>query len=138
VEVLMENITLSLPSKAEYVSVARLTASVIANNMGFNIEEVEDIKVAVGEACNNAVLHGKCDQDRFNLNFVIDGQIFMVEVRDTGNGFDFEEYTEPDLMNPRENGLGLFIMKSLMDEVEVTSTVEDGTCIKMVKNVVEI
>jgi len=134
----MENITLSLPSKAEYVSVARLTASVIANNMGFNIEEVEDIKVAVGEACNNAVLHGKCDQDRFNLNFVIDGQIFMVEVRDTGNGFDFEEYTEPDLMNPRENGLGLFIMKSLMDEVEVTSTVEDGTCIKMVKNVVEI
>ncbi len=64
----MENITLSLPSKAEYVSVARLTASVIANNMGFNIEEVEDIKVAVGEACNNAVLHGKCDQDRFNLN----------------------------------------------------------------------
>ncbi len=129
----MENITLSLPSKAEYVSVARLTASVIANNMGFNIEEVEDIKVAVGEACNNAVLHGKCDQDRFNLNFVIDGQIFMVEVRDTGNGFDFEEYTEPDLMNPRENGLGLFIMKSLMDEVEVTSNLEDGTCIKMVK-----
>ncbi len=62
----------------------------------------------------------------------------MVEVRDTGNGFDFEEYTEPDLMNPRENGLGLFIMKSLMDEVEVTSNLEDGTCIKMVKNVVEI
>lgn len=132
----MENITLSLPSKAEYVSVARLTASVIANNMGFNIEEVEDIKVAVGEACNNAVLHGKCDQDRFNLNFMIDEQAFIVEVKDTGNGFDFEEYKEPDLMNPRENGLGLFIMKSLMDEVEVTSNIENGTCIRMVKTVV--
>lgn len=132
----MENITLSLPSKAEYVSVARLTASVIANNMGFNIEEVEDIKVAVGEACNNAVLHGKCDQDRFELNFIIEDQKIIVEIKDTGNGFDFEEYKEPDLINPRENGLGLFIMKSLMDIVEVTSNVKEGTCIKMIKNVI--
>lgn len=132
----MENITLTLPSKAEYVSVARLTASVIANNMGFNIEEVEDIKVAVGEACNNAVLHGKCDQDRFELNFAIDDKKIIVEIKDTGNGFDFEEYKEPDLINPRENGLGLFIMKSLMDIVEITSNVKEGTCIKMTKSVV--
>ncbi len=50
-------ISLTLPTKSEYVSVARLTASVVANNMGFDIESIEDIKVAVGEACNNAVLH---------------------------------------------------------------------------------
>ncbi len=50
-------ISLKLPTKSEYVSVARLTASVVANNMGFDIESIEDIKVAVGEACNNAVLH---------------------------------------------------------------------------------
>lgn len=131
----MENITLSLPSKAEYVSVARLTASVIANNMGFNIEDVEDIKVAVGEACNNAVLHGKCDQDRFHIDFEVYEEEFTVIVKDTGNGFDFIEYKEPDLNNPRENGLGLFIMKSLMDDVEVTSSIEDGTCIKMVKKI---
>jgi len=131
----MENITLSLPSKAEYVSVARLTASVIANNMGFNIEDVEDIKVAVGEACNNAVLHGKCDQDRFHIDFEVYEEEFTVIVKDTGNGFDFIEYKEPDLNNPRENGLGLFIMKSLMDDVEVTSSIEDGTCIRMVKKI---
>lgn len=131
----MENITLSLPSKPEYVSVARLTASVIANNMGFNIEDVEDIKVAVGEACNNAVLHGKCEADRFNIDFEVEENEIIVKVKDTGNGFEFIEYKKPDLDNPKENGLGLFIMKSLMDDVEVVSSLEKGTCIKMVKKI---
>lgn len=128
-----DNISLSLPSKSEYVSIARLTASVIANNMGFDFDDIEDIKVAVGEACNNAVLHGK-ENSCFDLSFNVEDESFVIEVRDSGNGFDYEDYHAPDLENPKENGLGIFIMKSLMDEVNIDSTVGEGTVIKLIKN----
>ena len=128
-------ISLTLPTKSEYVSVARLSASVVANNMGFDIESIEDIKVAVGEACNNAVLHGVC-QDDFSISFIIENSEFIVEVLDCGNGFSIDSYNAPDLMNPGENGLGIFIMKSLMDDVTVESQVGHGTKIRMVKRLV--
>jgi serine/threonine-protein kinase RsbW len=129
---MVDNVTISLPSKSEYVSVARLTASVIANGMGFDIEDVEDIKVAVGEACNNAVLHSCCD-DRFGLNFTIHDKKFIVEVEDCGHGFNLEAYESPDLINHKGNGLGLFIMKSLMDDVQVFTEIGNGTRIVLTK-----
>lgn len=128
-----DNISISIPTKSEYVSVARLTASVLANKIGFDIEEIEDIKVAVGEACNNAVLHGKC-KDTYDINFIVSETSFQIEVIDCGSGFKMDEYKAPDLENPKESGLGLFIMKSLMDEVEVKSSNGDGTYIKLIKN----
>ncbi len=128
-------ISLTLPTKSEYVSVARLTASVVANNMGFDIESIEDIKVAVGEACNNAVLHGACVHD-FKISFIVENSEFVVEVYDSGNGFSVESYNEPDLLNPGENGLGIFIMRSLMDDVTVNSEVGQGTKIRMIKRLV--
>ncbi len=128
-------ISLTLPTKSEYVSVARLTASVVANNMGFDIESIEDIKVAVGEACNNVVLHGACESD-FKISFIIENSEFVVEVNDSGNGFRVDNYNEPDLLNPGENGLGIFIMKSLMDDVTVNSELGQGTMIRMIKRLV--
>lgn len=128
-----DNISISIPTKSEYVSIARLTASVLANKIGFDIEEIEDIKVAVGEACNNAVLHGQ-NSDTYKINFIVSENSFQVEVIDSGKGFKMDEYKEPDLENPKENGLGLFIMKSLMDDVEIKSSNGDGTYIKLIKN----
>lgn len=130
-----DRISLTLPTKSEYVSVARLTASVMANNMGFDIESIEDIKVAVGEACNNAVLHG-AGEDEFSISFIVENSEIEIEVHDSGNGFSIEAYNEPDLLNPGENGLGIFIMKSLMDDVTVNSEVGKGTKIRMIKKLV--
>lgn len=128
-----DTISIKLPSKPEYVSIARLTASVLGNNIGFDIEEIEDIKVAVGEACNNAILHGDSEENYFELNFDVKEDRINIEVKDNGNGFKEEAYTEPDLENPKENGLGIFIMKSLMDEVEIVGKNGDGTKLVMTK-----
>jgi len=46
-----DHIRLSFPVNAAYVSSARLTASSIANRIRFDIDEIEDIKTAVSEAC---------------------------------------------------------------------------------------
>lgn len=128
-----EQIKISLPGKPEYVSIARLTASVIANQMGFNIDDVEDIKVAVGEACNNAVLHGKSHEEMFEIQFEVQDDRIVIEVRDNGNGFDLDEYQAPEPGELRENGLGIFIMKTLMDEVDFIPAQNNGTTIRLVK-----
>jgi len=125
-------VNLSLPSKPEYVSVARLTASFVANKMGFDIEAIEDIKLAVGEACNNAVLHSG-SFNTYNLEFIKNDATLVIEVKDFGNGFKVENYTEPKLDDPQENGLGLFIIKSLMDSVSIESVEGSGTKIIMSK-----
>lgn len=126
-------ITIKLPSKAEYVSIARLAASVISNTVGFDIEEIDDIKVAVGEACNNAVLHGKDAEEVYEINFMLSEKKIHIEVKDKGIGFDEEKYEEPDLENLKGNGLGIYIMKSLMDEVDIVANDNEGTTLKLVK-----
>lgn len=128
-----DKICLSIPTKSEYVSVARLTSSVVANNMGFDIEDIEDIKVAVGEACNNAVLHTEDNKHTFDLSFIAESEKLVIEVKDSGKGFSMDNYEEPDLAHPKDHGLGIFIMKSLMDDLEIESKINEGTSIKMTK-----
>ena len=52
-----ETIKMEIASNPQYVSVIRLTTSGIANKIGFCLEDIEDIKVAVSEACTNAIKH---------------------------------------------------------------------------------
>ena len=83
-----DSISMVLPSKPEYVGVIRLTVSAIANRMGFNIEEIEDIKVAVAEACTNAIKHG-LNQD-FSVCFDIFEEKIVISIKDKGKGYNTE------------------------------------------------
>ncbi|HEX6923454.1 MAG TPA: ATP-binding protein, partial [Bacillales bacterium] len=55
---------MTVPAQPEYVGVVRLTASGVANRAGFTYDEIEDIKVAVSEACTNAVNHAYKHEER--------------------------------------------------------------------------
>lgn len=127
-----ESINMSLPSKPEYVSMARLAASFVANQMGFDVEIIEDIKLAVGEACNNAILHSGSDET-YKLEFIKKTDELVIEVIDHGKGFSLENYKKPSAEELQENGLGLFIIKSLMDTVEIETSEGNGTKIIMSK-----
>lgn len=127
-----ESINMSLPSKPEYVSIARVTASFVANQMGFDIETIEDIKLAVGEACNNAIIHSGSDET-YTLEFIKKSDHLTIEVADSGKGFSLDRYKTPNAEELQENGLGLFIIKSLMDTVEIETSEGNGTKIIMSK-----
>ncbi|WP_101773772.1 ATP-binding protein [Peptostreptococcus faecalis] len=114
-----------------FVSVIRLTTSGIASSMGFDLEEIEDIKVAISEACTNAIKHSK--QDEFELTFYVYNDKLTMEVKDEGIGYDVKSVASPNLKEPKENGLGLFIIQSLMDDVEINSCEECGTIIRITK-----
>ena len=50
-------VCLTVPAEPEYIDLVRLTLYGISSKLGFSYEEIEDMKVAVAEACNNAVVH---------------------------------------------------------------------------------
>jgi serine/threonine-protein kinase RsbW len=126
----------SVPGKPEYVGTVRLAISSLANTAGFDIEAVEDIKVAVSEACTNVVCHGKPNREEcYEVACEVgDGRI-IISVVDRAGGYDIAKYKRPamDMENPKEGGLGIFIIKALMDEVDIFSELGMGTSIKMVK-----
>ncbi len=126
-------ITIRLPLENEYVVLARMTAAVVASKSNLNVEEMEDIKIAVSEACNNAIQHGGNSDGYFDVNYMIDSEKICIEVLDNGQGFDLSDYQQPNLDKLKGNGLGVFIMQSLMDEVIIESRPDRGTVVKLIK-----
>lgn len=138
-----DNFKLMVPGKPEYVSAVRLAVSSLANNVGFDIEAIEDIKVAVSEACTNIVRHGNVEQvEKDIVEYEVACEIcddkITISVEDNGTGYDTENYKEPELPVEEAGGLGIFIIRTLMDEVEVESEIGIGTHIKMVKYIQEM
>lgn len=126
-----ETIKMEITSNPDYVSIIRLTTSAVANKIGFSADEIEDIKVAISEACTNAIKHS--EDDKFNIEFKILHNGLNIEIRDNGKGYDNNLIITPDLDKPKENGLGLFIIQALMDEVSINSKEGEGTVINMTK-----
>lgn len=125
-------IKMTVPTDSSNISVVRMTASSIANRIGFNIEEIDDVKIAISEACTNVIKHSKVAT--FDLFFSQGNDYIEIEIKDSGIGYDFSELKEPQLEGDRENsGLGIFIIKMLMDEVVIKSAVDEGTSIYMKK-----
>ncbi|WP_455543740.1 ATP-binding protein [Intestinibacter sp.] len=122
---------MEIASNPQYVSVVRLTTSGIANKVGFCLEDIEDIKVAVSEACTNAIKHSL--DNKFSVEYTIFENGLTIEIIDNGKGYDVDAVSKPNLEEPKENGLGLFIIQSLMDDVDIKSNVDNGTIIKMTK-----
>ena len=126
-----ETIKMEISSNPQYVSVIRLTTSGIANKIGFCLEDIEDIKVAVSEACTNAIKHSL--DNKFSVEYTIFENGLIITIIDSGKGYDVDSIDVPNLEEPKESGLGLFIIQSLMDEVEIKSNINYGTVIKMTK-----
>lgn len=135
-----DNFTLRVPGKPEYVGAVRLAISSVANQHGFDIEAIEDIKVAVSEACTNIVKHCETESSDgesivYEVNCELHEDKIVISVQDNAGGYEISEYKEPDFNFEQEGGLGIFIIKALMDEVNVDSAVGAGTNIEMVKYV---
>lgn len=138
-----EYIEMRVPAKPEYVGVIRLTASGIANRMGFPFEDIDDIKVAISEATTNAVDHAYQEHENgeISLRFDIYEDRLEVIVADNGKSFNFNESTNKtkpynklsSIEEMREGGLGLFLMEALMDEVSINNE-SGGVVIVMTKH----
>jgi serine/threonine-protein kinase RsbW len=121
-------ISLTIPAKAEYLHIVRLTLFGIATNAGFSYEQIEDMKVAVGEACNNVVLHAYEDKEpgKLEIQFELEENGLSIHIKDEGASFDYEQVVNKsttlhnkNLKEAKVGGLGIFMMHALMDKVQV-------------------
>ncbi len=116
-----ETIHLTLPTNPSYVSAARLTASSIANRMGFDSDEIEDVKAAVSEACTFIIK--KVANGTFTVNFNIGSEFLNIEL-----------YTSSGLsLVIGDDEMGLLMIKALMDSLKIENMDDDHTVIAMTK-----
>lgn len=137
-EVLTGKVCLKLPCRPEFVGVARLVVLGVASRMAFNYDEVEDLRLAVGEAFTNAIERSqqKGVQDaQIQLECVIEPHQLVIRVKDNIPGVEAKG-TLPLLENAsEEQQINALLMELLTDEIYVASSPETGTTITLVKKV---
>jgi serine/threonine-protein kinase RsbW len=109
----------------------------IAENMEFDHKAIDEIRLAIIEACINAREHSGCADNRMYLRFVgtsEGGPRIDIWITDHGRGFDPGEARarRQKLGAAHKRGWGLQIIEAHMDEVDITTSAH-GTTIHMVK-----
>ena len=131
-------ITIYLQSLSENVAIARVTAAAFAVQIDFTLNEIEEIKVAISEAVSNAIIHGYEEQQgqiELTMNLYQDKLEYII--CDHGKGIaDVALARQPSYSSdPERMGLGFVFMESFMDELDVTSEINKGTTVRMVKKI---
>lgn len=103
---------------------------------GFSLSDMEkhQVTLAVEEVCANLIIHshGCNPQDHIQLRIKETGQKLIFEITDQGMAFNILEYEVPDLkkvmVEKRKGGLGIILVKKIMDEIEFESKNDINTC----------
>ncbi|GIO37587.1 serine-protein kinase RsbW [Paenibacillus antibioticophila] len=138
----VQKIVISLPAHAEYVDIVRLNLYGVASKMGFSYEEIEDMKVAVSEACNNSVLYAYKDgAGMMEVVFEVQNDALSITVKDEGESFESwgerSALHDKDLSDAQIGGLGFYLMQALMDDVSVVNEAGKGTKVVMTRRLVK-
>jgi anti-sigma regulatory factor (Ser/Thr protein kinase) len=121
------------PNTPSSVTRARRAVGKFAVRAGFGSQDVSDIVLAVGEACNNAAEHGIAPHGRFVISCVFDGSTLAVDVTDNGRGFDVPSSRwQHAFEHEMPRGRGMAIMRALMDDVLYKSGA-GGTTVRLRK-----
>ena len=125
-------VELRVPSKAEWVALARLSVAAVASRLHFSIDEIEDIKLAVAEACTNAIQHAH-GSSYIEIKCEALAEGLRINVRDYGRGTRPETIRSRNIEEERVGGLGVFLIRSLMDDVTYDVHPDNGTQLVMLK-----
>lgn len=138
----MREVKLTLPMAPDVEIEASETATSMAEAMAMSADKVDEVRMAVVEACINAIEHSRSEDRQVHLTFEVLGsgrpQRLRITVRDHGIGFDPETVDEPTIADvlhrDRKRGWGLRIIRGLMDDVRIRSN-DRGTTLVMSKSV---
>ena len=122
-EAIERKFMLKVPSSTENLALIREFVGSIAQQSGFDTSDVGKLELAIDEACANVIEHayGHDTSKEVIIRATLDDETLRIDVEDTGRGFDpelIEEEKLEQLVNKRRSGgLGMRLMKTLMDEV---------------------
>ncbi len=130
---------ITIQSSTDYLSQVRDFTKSMASDSGFSDDAVGKIVLAVDEACTNIIKHA--------YRYSPDGKILIsvnfynnkltITLTDSGSHFNASKIPEPDIAEYAKQrkigGLGMFLMKKLMDEVDYNNLKDDRNQVVMVK-----
>jgi serine/threonine-protein kinase RsbW len=136
-------VRLSFPAKPDYLLLSRLALAGVARSLPIGPELLADLKLAVTEACGNAVRHAyDSDEGTVDLEFVLTEDRLDLIVEDRGSGIhvpaealiaESAGAVEPE-RQLRDSGMGMAIIRAIVDELDVRSGPEGrGTVVHMTK-----
>jgi serine/threonine-protein kinase RsbW len=113
--------SLSIPSDFGSISRVETLIDDVCNRLSVNEDFYGNVLIAVTEAVNNAIQHGNAMRADLNVDLYVGDKEtdFCFSVKDYGDGFDFENLPDPTAPEniEKENGRGIFLMRSLAEEV---------------------
>lgn len=133
---------IAIPSCLEWLGIVDKVCEEIALQLGLTEDDANALAISVVEAGTNAIQHGHrhVEAQPVEFRFDLTEERIQIEVHDRGPGFDVEKVlawdpTTPEaLLAPR--GRGIFIMKSLMDEVSFRIVEGEGCWVNLTKQYV--
>lgn len=131
---------LVIKSRTENLSSLREFISENAYDAGLTSNDIDDIILAVDEACTNIIKHAYKSVPDGEIIIEIDynSKRFTIKLIDHGSSFDPETVPLPDLQKylkqRRVGGLGLYLMKTLMDDVQYISVPGEYNQVLLSKN----
>ena len=128
--------TLTIPSNMRSMPEVVAEVERVVEEAGFDEESSDFLAIAVTEGVNNAILHGN-RQDvskKVEIRFIQESDKLTISITDEGGGFNPDNCKDPT--NPenisKNSGRGIYILKKLMDEVNISNT-SRGTTLTLVK-----
>jgi serine/threonine-protein kinase RsbW len=128
-------VRLSFPAKPDYLLLARLALSGVARDIPLSDEVLADLKLAVTEACGNAIRHaypaGKGD---VSVSYAISEGALEMIVEDQGAGLERGEIPAEPVSGPVESGMGIPIMRAIVDDLDIHAGADGrGTVVRLSK-----
>src|SRR6266540_6177993 len=125
----MQRVLVNIPSNPIFERVVRASADELGHAIGLPPDRVEDLKLAVSEAVNNAIDHGNQRQASklVEVVFIFDADKLEVRIRDEGAGVDQIDFSrrvveEQNLDGGIHRGFGMYLISALVDDYEIDSS----------------
>ncbi len=133
----MQEVTLTLPMAPNMELTASKTASAMSERIRMSPDKIDEVRMAVVEACLNAFEHSQASDRQVQIRFQVIGtdenpQGIQITISDRGVGFSLEgagRRREQTTGLPRKRGHGLMIISGLMDEVDIRTNAQGTTVI---------
>jgi len=132
-------VKLDIPARPEYVVLGRLALAGMLRSRGYSEDAVADLKLALTEACSNSVQHAYDDSSgQVHLVFEVHEDRVVVRISDDGAGFDLEAIDCPECaavpgVRYGESGMGISIIRAVVDEFDAQTRPDGGTLLVLTK-----
>jgi serine/threonine-protein kinase RsbW len=133
----VSEVDLVIPMIPNIELAATKTAVALAEFMNFDKDKIDEVRLALIEACINAFEHSNSIDKKLYFKFIMDQNSLTVIIKDNGKGFDVNLINDkPDINNKIKSsykrGWGIMLIKNLMDNVKIESN-NNGTILTMTK-----